>query len=524
MPTPATRHHPSKMSASPAGLPNGQQSGPPKGPPLPRRKPRADPLVARKKPKPKPVALAAPIANGEAKKSGPAYSNPLATQGAEQRFLEFDRARKLNGGWTDPKPPPDAQVRDIPLILTKRSLREDRRFHIMRLQRAAKGARNEQDIDPTNQDDFTRPVSLHRRDPRQPPPGRVTKEDPPTPPTVDEKEDQRLAQQKAEREAQRAIDLAQIAPTAKEAALAKRSNQKKEKAFQVNRGKRTDAQKKEAELHYEEALPWHLEDVDGKNVWVGSYISALSEANVGLVVDGNRFRMIPLEKYYRFTPKPPFQSYSVEEAEAIMKKGVPVGRWAKRDLEKRAAEQEEQDYFRWRGGGQRFVKQESNTYLSAPRSERVEHDDVDMEGDEFQDDDEQVGFEADNDDESKDARDRTRRDQLGANLFGDANEQQVEKEEAEALMAELRRKLDGKKLRKALTRREGHKEYQDLGSDDDDFLESSVRPRVFCISMARANIVTTERGRRGEEGRRQPAQEGGGGQCRQRESQGRAER
>ena len=461
------------MSAPPAGQPNGQ-SGPPKGPLPPRRRPRAGPLVARKKPKPKPAAFPPPTANGEVKKTGPAYSNSSTSKADEQRYRAFEATRVANGGWTDPKPGPEASVRDIPLIITKRALREDRRFHIMRLQRAARATGNEQEIDPTNQDEFTRPVSLHRRDPRQPPPGRAAKEEATTPDPENDEEAQKLLKQKQEREAQRAIDMAQIAPTAKEAAAQKRPNQKKEKAFQVNRGKRTEEQKKEAELHYEEALPWHLEDVDGKNVWVGSYISALSEANVALVIDGSNFRMIPLEKYYRFTSKPTFDIMSIDKAESLMKKGLPVGRWAKRDMDKKAAAQEEADYFKWRGGGQRFVKQESSTYLSAPRSERLDHDDLDMEGDEFQDDDENVGFEPDNDDEAKDARERMRRDQLGANLFGEANEQEVEKQETAALVEELRRKLDGKKLVKALVRREGHQDYQDYGSDDDEFLDSSV--------------------------------------------------
>jgi transcription initiation factor TFIIF subunit alpha len=462
------------MSTQAPGPPNGQRPSS-KGPPPPRRRPaKVDPLVARKKPKPKSGAVAVFNKEGLTTQPSPAEINPHIAKNAQTKLAEFDAQRRKNGGWTDPSPGPQKGVREFPLIMSKKALIDGKRFHVMRLQRATKARGAAADIDPSNQEDFTRPVSLHRRDPRQPPPGRVVKEDAPTPQPVDEKEAELLAQQKAEREAQRAADQAQIAPTVKNAAPKK--TQKKEAIKMWNPRKGADEQSKaEQSVHYEEALPWHLEDADGKNVWVGSYIASLSKANVAFVIDGSSFRMVPLEKYYRFTPKPTFQPYTVEEAENMMSKREMPSRWAKLDAAKKLAAHELQasrNALGWRP----TVKQESATYRSSARSEKMDMEDIDMEGDEFQDDDENVGLEVDNDEDAKDVRDRVRREQLGANLFGDANEQEVEKEIAGLLRDEEQRKAEDVKLRKAMIQREGA-EFDRYGfaSDEDNDFVSSVR-------------------------------------------------
>ncbi|CAK7229768.1 transcription factor IIF subunit tfg1 [Sporothrix bragantina] len=486
------------MSSAPSGQPgqpgqtNGADGKPTqplkKLPPHLLRRKRADPLVARKKPVQRPPAAPTTSILSSTNRAGitslslPSEARTLNTLNAEEeakKLAAFNAQRKANGGWTDPAP---GEYRDFPVVTTKRALREGIRYHVMRFAKAGKGGDEDAEIDPTDQEDFTRPVSLHRRDPRQPAPGRAVKEEPAPPPapvTADDKEAEKAAQLKAEREAQRAIDMAQIAPVAAKEAAAKKpppQNQKKEKQFQLYFPKNTAEQKKETEIRYEEALPWHLEDADGKNVWVGTYVSALSEANVALVIDGSAFRMVPLEKFYRFTPKPPFRAYSIEQAEEIMAKKMTAGRWAMRDDEKRK-QREELEETRKTIGGRSRVKLESSTYRSAPRSEKVDHDDIDMEGDEFQDDDENVGLEPENDEDSKDTRERLRRNHLGANLFGDADEHEVDKEEEEGKAARKTGQL-GKQLRKALAKREAHLEYleyvdSDTNSEKEDFLELS---------------------------------------------------
>ncbi len=80
---------------------------------------------------------------------------------SEQKLKELEAMRAKNGGWSS-KPPEGAQVTEFPLITTKRSLLEGIRHHIMRFNQTKTG----KPIDPTDEDDFARPVTLRRRDPR----------------------------------------------------------------------------------------------------------------------------------------------------------------------------------------------------------------------------------------------------------------------------------------------------------------------------------------------------------------------
>ena len=393
----------------------------------------------------------------------------------------LEELRKKYGGWSGPAP---AGAVDYPLIITKRDLKAGIRFHVMRFQAVADkndkvmmdGTRS---VDPSDPSQFTRPVTLSRRDPRQPPIGIQLKDQAqqrqqkqvPEPPT--DEEAARIATAKAEREAQRAHDLAQIAPVAKDPnAAAKKAAKKapKETKYTPVFRRPDEAFQKESELRYEESLPWHLEDADGKNVWVGSYVGALSENHAALVIDGSNFRMIPVQKYYAFKAKPPFTPYSIEQAENIMNKKADVGRWAMLEQERLSKEKEMVEARRilW---GPSMIKGESATFKGSSRSEKVEHDELDMSGDEFQDDDEQPTLDRDEDEDAREAQDKIRRDQLGANLFGKANEQEVEAKIREEEDDEMERKILGKAVRKMLLKREKEAIYA-TDSDDDPFASS----------------------------------------------------
>ncbi|EJT74961.1 hypothetical protein GGTG_08799 [Gaeumannomyces tritici R3-111a-1] len=392
----------------------------------------------------------------------------------EKRLKDFEAQRKKNGGWTNP--PPQGEFMDYPLVISKRALDDDTLFHVMRFSHT-KGGQIDHTVDPTDPNDFTRPVVLHRRDAQQPAAAREVKdeaavEEEPAKPTMDEKEAERLEKLKAEKEAQRQEDLAKIAPGVKTANAepAQKKTQKKEKPFNAHFHTKKTADPKAGQLRYAEALPWHIEDADGKNVWFGQYVAPLSRANVGLVISGQGFKMIPLEKYYRFIAKPAFKGFSLEEAEAQMKQKLKMPIWAEKG-ESKEAKAELAATRRWMGGGS-MVKQESSTYRAAPRSEKVDHDDVDMSGDEFQDDDEAPTMERDNDEDAKDARERQRRDHMGANLFGEADEKEVDEEETAKMLEDAVRKMHGKKVRKALTRHEKHLEYQS-DSDSNPYASSS---------------------------------------------------
>lgn len=438
------------MSAPQPSQPNGAMRQPAKrANPL---RPNSRPAKQVQKVRPKPATGAAP----NAPNTGTASSSNTKGKPSGQQ-------RQLHDGWMDPPPP---GCTDIPIITTKKALLESTRFHAMKFLQAKV---NDKRIDPTDQEAFARPVTLHRRDPRQPPPGRTQKveEEQPEAPTVDEAEAERLAHIKAEKEAQKAADQAKIAPVMKDN-VPKQKKKPKEEKTSFYKAPKSEAARKEAEVRYEEALPWHLEDADGNNVWVGSYVGALSEHQVAFVIEQSVFRMVPLEKWYNFRAKASFNAYTIEEAEAMMKRKVQPGRW-----EKRAEEIKMREAALTGSRSGMMVKTESSTFRQASRAEKMDHDDLDFSGDEFQDDDEAHTFEKVEDDESKESKDRIRREQLGANLFGQADEQEIDKELQAELREEAERKKYGKKTRKMLVRRDREHQYESDKSHSDNEYESS---------------------------------------------------
>ncbi|TVY58634.1 Transcription initiation factor IIF subunit alpha [Lachnellula cervina] len=472
------------MSASPSGQSNNQTPTPNGGPPQFVRKHKAtDPLRPRKKPvrRPNVPAGAAPL-----RPNGPAPAAPvnrypvngiLPPRGAPSQAGPANGTAdpSVTGGWTNAPTP--GQYTDFPLFTTKRAMREGLRYHIARFS-------TKKDVDPANQAEFTRPVVLHRRDPRQPPPGKGIKdEDILTDVPMDSKEREKLEILKAEKDARKAADLAQIAPTGNNAsALAAKKNQafRNEKTSQVFRLDKTAEQKKASDLRYEEALPWHLEDADNKNTWVGSYEAALSDTNVMFVIDGARFIMVPIEKWYKFTPKNQFKTYTIEEAEAQLNKKTRESRWVMKANEKKMGELKAPPMHKMY-----TVKSESNTYKNSSKNERQDMDDLDFEEDDlFQDDDEQVTVEPDKDEDTKDAQEKIKREQLGANIFDQADELEVEKELEKELMEQEAEKKLGKKTRKALTKREQNLIYESdsdhpySDSSDDDTADEDKQKEI----------------------------------------------
>lgn len=471
------------MSAPPNGVPNpnGANPPPPGAPPLRRKKKNADPLVARKKPIPKPPPPK-PKANASSSKAIPGRSvhtqpNLLGVQAPkvdQKTQEEWKQRRRQNGGWWDP-PPAAPDFKEYPVYITKKDIKEGLRSHIMRFAKARGGG----NTDIMNDSEFARPVTLHRKDARSLNVVQANKEGSPSPTPVDPVEAERLEKAKLEKEAQRASDQAQIAPVAAKDIVSKKQPQKQEKtSTQTFYAKRSDAHKKESTIRYEESLPWVLEDADGKSTYVGAYTAALSESMAALQYENDKWRLIPLEKFYKFTHKPPFKTYSIEEAEKLMGKKVVQGRWAMRDGEKDKLK-EELAATRNTLTGRAKVKTESDTFRAAARSEKQEHDDLDMSGDEFQDDDENPNMEPDNDEDVKESRERVRREMLGANNFGTADEHSLEAELKRELMEAEARRIYGKGIEKNLIKIDKNMLYKQDREDSDNLL-SSVRSSVQC--------------------------------------------
>ena len=458
------------MSASPAERTPGRTPGQtPNGTLGPiKRRPQADPMVrpkARQKPRPQQSANSmAPSslqANG-VRAPGPAPIKAMPQHSARPNPA-FSRPPPAHVNYSENanslfSSPATGEYRDYPLVMTKRALMEGFRNHVARFS-------SKRNVDPRNTNEFERPVRLHRRDPRAPPAGGggVKGEDQAMGGTddMDDKEKEKQDILRAEREAQRAADMALVAPATNPGGGKKLSSFQK-KTEQVYRNDKTEAQKKQSQLRYEEALPWHLEDFDNKSTWVGSYEAALSDtyAMMHQGPDG-AFRVVPLQKWYKFTQKNQFKTLTIDEAETRFNKKVKEPRWFMDSEQARLQRQTELENKK--AGNKLFLgKHEKGSGEKRPavpkvKQENADADDLDFIEDRFADDEEHMVFE--DDDDTKEAEERIKKDQLQANIFDLKEEKEYEKQELlEKKEKETQKKL-GKSVKKALKRREKNYVY-----------------------------------------------------------------
>lgn len=395
----------------------------------------------------------------------------------------------------------------LPLVVSRRDMKE-LRHHIMRLQ--SKGR-----VDVLNDDQFTPPIRLHRRDPRAPPSGagshfddEDTKED-----LEESKERERLEIAKEERRKIREENLAKIAPTGtkKPPAFQKKTEQK-------FRPDDTPEAEKRRLLKYEETLPWHLEDFENKQTWVGVYESELSEAHVMLTTAFENGRdviqMVPLERWYKFSVKGKVQQVNVDEVDERIKKQEKLPTFLS-NIEQRSIKREQEHAMRGPrmrtriGGGdddegaprRRRGGDDDATYRK--REEDADDIDFNMEED-FADDEEGLNglFEGEEAD-VKDAHERLKRDQLGAAAFDLRNEDDIYRQEEREKEEAEKAKLLEKSIRKALKKREKNPDV-DYDSDRSNPYESS--------SSDSETDSETERQRTKEEEERKAAEQNGKGE------------
>ena len=363
---------------------------------------------------------------------------------------------------------------DYPLVTTKRAWREGLKHHI------AKFA-SKKPVDPRDESLFTRPVRLQRRDPRTRTSGTPAdnadggKKGSAEPGKAgEEAEREEMDAKKAAREKEREENLAQIAPSA--VTGQKRTNAPKPKTQQVFKAEMTAEEIARARIKYEEALPWHLEDFDNKNTWVGNYEAALSETYAMLIPsDDGKMRMVPIEKWYKFSAKNHFKTLTIEEAEKIMAKKIKDPRWFMENQQAQAHKKELAKY----------AKQNPNKVFTAKQGavtsgEGLEGDDMDFEEDRFADDEEHAPVQEE-DEDAKAAEKRIKRDQLKANIFDLKEEKEYDEEETQEKKEKEQLKNFGKRVRKALQRREKNFDYSS-GSDANPYSEEDVRAKVSLHS------------------------------------------
>ncbi|KAL4911875.1 hypothetical protein BDW62DRAFT_38841 [Aspergillus aurantiobrunneus] len=343
---------------------------------------------------------------------------------------------------------------DYPLVISKRQIQEDLKHHIARF--ASKKV-----VDPRNESQFTRPVRLQRRDPRTrqhemntdkgQAGQRLSSE---ASNQIDDIEREEMEARKVAREKERADNLAQIAPPIGSAP--KRSNVPKQKTQQVSKTDMTPEEIARSRIKYEEALPWHLEDFDNKNIWVGNYEAALSETHAVFIFENTgKMTMIPVEKWYRFNARNQFKTLTIEEAEKFMAKKIKDPRWFMEKQQEQAQRKELEQFAKQR----KVYAGKQGT----PAAEGLEADEMDFEEDRFADDEEHDDL-FNEDEDAKAAEKRIKQDQLKANVFDLKDEKEYEEEELREKKEKEARRVLGKKVRKALQKREKNYDYSS-GSD-----------------------------------------------------------
>ena len=480
------------MSASPAERTPGNTPGRTpngNGPAVVIRRPKAaDPLMRPKprKPAQRPAgASKSPhLVNGSSLKpaapNSQAFGAPRKTTEALRRTappVTHIASSSLLDTSTDQQTSgfaaPQGEYQDYPLKMgLPEGPKEGLRYHVARF--AAK-----KNVDITNDNEFTRPLRLHRRDPRAPAVG-IPKAEPDARDVAAAEERDRQEQQRQQRAAQRELDMADVAPSQHLAGGRRPGGGGKKNTQQVLRKDETTEQIAASRLKYEEALPWHLEDFDNKQAWVGSYEAALSETYAQITFDHctGVFHIAPLEKWYKFTQKRNFGKTEEEIRAELLAKGKKK----QQDPDFLARHKEaarmktEEDKARKAVKGL-FLPASSSTTTGSSGKPRIKREDdaeeIDFEEQEA-DDEEDPLFEGEVED-AKETEARIKRDQINANAFNLRDEKTYDEQDLFEKWEQSKQKQDGKKLRRALKNREKNFIYD---SDSDHPYSSSVSRRL----------------------------------------------
>jgi transcription initiation factor TFIIF subunit alpha len=370
-----------------------------------------------------------------------------------------------------------------PIKATKKELLAGMRFHVARMI-------SKEHVDITNEKEWERPIKLHRKDPRYQAHANGamdidSKED-----MIDEKQREALEIAKAERQRIREEQDKQMATST----VQKRKPQAfKKKVEQVYRADDTPEEKKRQQLRYEEALPWHIEDFEEKKIWSAGYEAALSECHVMLVEQPDKsFRLVPLEKWYRFREKSTQKKERIdpEVAEKQMARGAHAPRWLMKNEEKQKQIKKEEDAWRNANLYTRSGTKEEAAFLpSATNDGGIDLNTADVDPDandidfnvdeEFADDEENELFEGIDEDTKKMAEEKLKRDQLKANVFDMKDEKEVdEEEETEKRLKEVSKALE-KGTRKALLKREKNYDYASDSEGENPY--SSSVSGCYCL-------------------------------------------
>ncbi|KAG2237307.1 hypothetical protein BDF21DRAFT_442935 [Thamnidium elegans] len=211
------------------------------------------------------------------------------------------------------------------------------------------------------------------------------------------------------------------------------------------------------ELKEQEHRPWILEDYDSHNSFNGTLEGGQRSDYMFFVLSDNGFKVMPVDRWYKFQPKRNFKTLTLEEAEEQLKKQQKRenGRWM---MLKRENEQAETaDVVRPNKLKVVDTDEVAKTGSDDEGNNRQDSDMDDLDFDDvFQDDDEATAEHEVEDEDVKDSKDRVKKE---IKDFAIGN-QEVDDEYDE--MGKLT--SEGKQMRKLVRDLEKNRAYE---SDDD---------------------------------------------------------
>ncbi|KAI8144060.1 hypothetical protein BJV82DRAFT_490411, partial [Fennellomyces sp. T-0311] len=219
------------------------------------------------------------------------------------------------------------------------------------------------------------------------------------------------------------------------------------------------------QLKEEEHKPWILEDYDQQNCFTGTYEGGQRSDYVFFVVSGNEFKVVPVDRWYRFQPKRNFKTFTLEEAEEQLKnlQKRDQSRWMMLKRNKALAEDDEEAKT-----AAKMKKPASDDEDESRRKSRQDSDIDDLDFDDVFQDDEEGGAEHELEDEDmKDSKERLRRETKGYTLGGENDDDdQEDDEDFNKLTSE------GKQMKKLVRTLEKNRAY-DSDEEGDPYASSA---------------------------------------------------
>lgn len=328
---------------------------------------------------------------------------------------------------------------------------KDLRHHVLKFH-------SKSDVNPAK--NFTQPIRLHRKDPRN-----LQYQL-----TMSELEERKKNAEQEEKEKNEKAAAAAAAaakaddgkPKADMSLVAPDGNARRpQKPFQKKTRQVMTGDSATKKLRYEEYYPWVMEDFDGQNTWVGSYEAAQSDTYVLFVFDVDGFKMVPAEKYYKMTPRNKFTTLTLEEAEQRMEQKQSAPRWVMKHISQEQESSGKQVNQRRKF---RTVDNSGESSYSGAGSQRRRNDDGDeIDFDEEFADDEEAPILDGNEEDLKEVEEKIKKEQREAEggkaeVGGNEAAGNDEEDDDEKIDKE------GKKLKKYLRSLEKNTNYE---SDDD---------------------------------------------------------